>query len=59
MGMGIATDHDEFGHGGGTVGAAVAWDLVQTFLAVEFGQAPLHLRRLGKVTALERTTLNG
>jgi ribose 5-phosphate isomerase B len=36
-----------------TVGPAVAWDLVQTFLAAEFSQAARHLRRLGKVAALE------
>jgi ribose 5-phosphate isomerase B len=39
--------------GGRTVGPAVAWDLVQTFLAAEFSQAPRHLRRLEKVAALE------
>ena len=39
--------------GGRTVGPAVAWDLVQTFLAAEFSQAPRHLRRLHKVAALE------
>src|SRR6202007_69766 len=39
--------------GGRTVGPAWAWDLVQTFLAAEFSQAPRHLRRLGKVTSLE------
>jgi len=39
--------------GGRTVGSAVAWDLVQTFLAAEFSQAERHLRRLGKVAALE------
>ena len=39
--------------GGRTVGAAVALDLVQTFLAAEFSQAPRHLRRLGKVASLE------
>ena len=39
--------------GGRTVGPGVAWDLVQTFLAAEFSQAPRHLRRLGKVAALE------
>ncbi len=38
---------------GRTVGPAVAWDLVQTFLAAEFSQAERHLRRLGKVTSLE------
>ena len=39
--------------GGRTVGPAVAWDLVQTFLAAEFSQAERHVRRLGKVTSLE------
>lgn len=39
--------------GGRTVGPAVAWDLVETFLATEFSGAERHLRRLGKVTSLE------
>ena len=39
--------------GGRTVGPSVAWDLVQTFLAAEFGKEERHLRRLGKVAALE------
>jgi len=39
--------------GGRTVGPAVAWDLVQTFLAAEFSQAERHLRRLKKVASLE------
>ena len=39
--------------GGRTVGPAVALDLVQTFLAAEFSQAPRHLRRLSKVASLE------
>ena len=39
--------------GGRTVGPSVAWDLVQTFLAAEASQAERHLRRLGKVAALE------
>ena len=39
--------------GGRTVGPAVAWDLVQTFLGAEFSQAERHLRRLGKVARLE------
>ncbi|HMF61633.1 MAG TPA: RpiB/LacA/LacB family sugar-phosphate isomerase [Vicinamibacterales bacterium] len=39
--------------GGRTVGPDVAWDLVQTFLAAEFSQAPRHLRRLSKVALLE------
>jgi ribose 5-phosphate isomerase B len=39
--------------GGRTVGPAVAWDLVETFLAAEFSQAERHLRRLKKVASLE------
>jgi len=39
--------------GGRTVGPAVAWDLIQTFLAAEFSQAERHLRRLSKVASLE------
>jgi len=39
--------------GGRTVGPAVAWDLVETFLAAEFSQAERHLRRLRKVASLE------
>jgi ribose 5-phosphate isomerase B len=39
--------------GGGVVGPAVAWDLVQTFLAAHFVEAERHLRRLTKVAALE------
>ena len=39
--------------GGRTVGPSVALDLVQTFLAAEFSQAPRHLRRLSKVASLE------
>jgi ribose 5-phosphate isomerase B len=39
--------------GGRVTGPMLAWDLVQTFLAAEFSQAERHLRRLGKVAALE------
>jgi ribose 5-phosphate isomerase B len=39
--------------GGKTMGSAVAWDLVRTFLAAEFSQAERHLRRLHKLAALE------
>lgn len=39
--------------GGRTVGPAVAWDLVQAFLAANFSHAERHLRRLGKVASLE------
>src|SRR2546422_11058623 len=39
--------------GGRTVGPAVAWDLVQTFLAAKFSDAERHLRRLSKVATLD------
>jgi ribose 5-phosphate isomerase B len=39
--------------GGRIEGPELAWDLIQTFLAAEFSQASRHLRRLGKVAALE------
>jgi ribose 5-phosphate isomerase B len=52
--QGVEDDHmNILCMGGRTVGPAVAWDLVQTFLAAEFSQAERHLRRLGKVTSLE------
>jgi ribose 5-phosphate isomerase B len=40
--------------GGRIVGPELAWDLIQAFLAAEFSQAERHLRRLGKVAALEQ-----
>ena len=39
--------------GGRTVGPAVAWDLLQTFLLSKFSRAERHIRRLGKVASLE------
>jgi ribose 5-phosphate isomerase B len=39
--------------GGRVVGAAVARDLIDTFLATEFSGAERHLRRLRKVASLE------
>src|SRR5215831_16101220 len=52
--QGVEDDHmNVLCMGGRTVGAAVAWDLVQTFLAAEFSQAQRHLRRLAKVAFLE------
>jgi ribose 5-phosphate isomerase B len=39
--------------GGRIEGPEVAWDLVKAFLEAEFSQAPRHLRRVGKVKALE------
>jgi ribose 5-phosphate isomerase B len=39
--------------GGLVVGHALAWELVQTFLAAKFTGAERHRRRLAKVTDLE------
>jgi len=53
-GQGVEDDHmNIICVGGRTVGASVAWDLVRTFLAAEFSNAPRHLRRLAKVAALD------
>src|SRR6266566_7687081 len=53
-GQGVEDDHmNIICLGGRTVGSSVAWDLVQTFLAAAFSQAPRHLRRLSKVASLE------
>jgi len=52
--QGVEDDHmNILCMGGRTVGPAVAWDLVQTFLKAEFSNASRHLRRLGKVASLE------
>ena len=52
--QGVEDDHmNILCMGGRTVGPAVAWDLLQAFLAAEYGQAERYLRRLDKVTALE------
>lgn len=57
--QGVEDDHmNILCMGGRTVGPAVAWDLVQTYLAAEYSQAPRHLRRLSKVAALERGKLD-
>ena len=53
--QGVEDDHmNVLCMGGRTVGPAVAWDLTETFLAAKFSQAERHLRRLGKVAALEK-----
>lgn len=52
--QGVEDDHmNVLCMGGRTVGPAVAWDLVQTFLAAEYSNAERHLRRLNKVASLE------
>jgi ribose 5-phosphate isomerase B len=52
--QGVEDDHmNVLCMGGRTVGPAVAWDLVETFLAALPSQAERHLRRLAKLAALE------
>lgn len=52
--QGVEDDHlNIICMGARTMGPLLAWDLVQTFLAAEFSRAERHLRRLGKVAALE------
>src|SRR6516165_7712942 len=53
--QGVEDDHmNVICMGGRVMGTMVAWDLVETFLAAEFSQAERHLRRLGKVAALDK-----
>ena len=52
--QGVEDDHmNVICIGGRTTGPMLAWELVETFLASQFSQAERHLRRLGKVAALE------
>jgi len=56
--QGVEDDHmNVICMGGRTVGPAVAWDLVETFLVSKFSQAERHLRRLGKVASLDGQTI--
>src|SRR5262245_25297539 len=59
--QGVEDDHmNIICMGGRTVGPAVAWDLVETFLSAQYSQAERHLRRLSKVAAREgRKRLEG
>ena len=57
--QGVEDDHmNILCMGGRTVGPAVAWDLVETFVEAEFSQAPRHMRRLAKVAWLEPQAAN-
>jgi ribose 5-phosphate isomerase B len=52
--QGVEDDHmNVICIGGRTTGPMLAWELVETFLASQFSHAERHLRRLGKVAALE------
>jgi ribose 5-phosphate isomerase B len=57
--QGVEDDHmNIICMGGRTVGPFAAWDILEAFLAAEFSLAPRHLRRLGKVAALELEAIN-
>ena len=54
--QGVEDDHmNILCMGGRTVGPEVAWDLAQAYLAAVYSRGYRHLRRLGKITALEDT----
>jgi ribose 5-phosphate isomerase B len=55
--QGVEDDHMNIMCLGGRItGPMLAWDLVEAFLDAEFSQVHRHLRRLGKVAALETRT---
>jgi ribose 5-phosphate isomerase B len=55
--QGVEDDHmNIICMGGRIVGPFLAWELLEAFLAAQFGQAERYLRRLDKVAALESTT---
>jgi ribose 5-phosphate isomerase B len=57
--QGVEDDHmNIICMGGRTIGPFAAWDILEAFLAAEFSQAPRHLRRLGKVAALETEVIS-
>ena len=43
--------------GGKVIGSALAWELLQKFLAARFTGAPRHVRRVEKAQALERQNI--
>jgi ribose 5-phosphate isomerase B len=58
--QGVEDDHmNIICMGGRILGAFAAWDILEAFLAAKFSQAPRHLRRLGKVAALELEATGG
>ena len=53
--QGVEDDHiNVLCLGGRTIGHEVAWDLVQTFLTSSYSEEKRHVRRIGKVAALEK-----
>ena len=56
--QGVEDDHmNIICMGGRTVGPAVAWELVEAFLAAKFSHAERHLRRLNKVASVEQARI--
>ena len=52
--QGIEDDNmNVFCLGGNVIGASLAWELLENFLASHFSSAPRHRRRVAKVQALE------
>ena len=47
-------DMNVFCLGGKVIGAALAWELIETFLTARFSGARRHQRRVAKVQALEK-----
>ncbi len=45
-------DMNVFCLGGKVIGSALAWEVIETFLAARFSGAPRHKRRMAKVQAL-------
>src|SRR6202158_5566369 len=57
--QGVEDDHmNVICLGGRTTGPFLAWDILEAYLAARYSQAPRHLRRLGKVAALETEVIN-
>jgi len=46
-----------FSLGGQVIGAALAWELIETFLNATFSGAERHQRRINKVRVLEQQPL--
>lgn len=58
--QGVEDDHiNVMCLGGRTIGQELAWDLVQTFLESSYSDEKRHLRRIGKVAALEKYNFHG
>ena len=57
--QGVEDDHmNIICMGGRTIGPFAAWDILEAFLGAKFSMAPRHLRRLGKVAALETEAIS-